>query len=194
MKYLFAILIISLLSCETPVFTPKPIAYPRIHFPEKGNYKKYDVVECPYTFEFPTYAKIETKKNKFTNEYENCFFNIKFEDFNATLYMSYKEIGSDITLEKVLEDAHKLTYNHSKKADYIDEALIKNRNGVKGQLSEVGGNVATNIQFYLSDMEKHYIRGSLYFNASPNIDSVQPIVDFIKKDMMHVFETFDWKY
>ncbi len=192
-KYLFLLFITTLLACETPVYTPKPIAYPRIHFPEKGNYEKYDDSDCPYTFEYPTYAKIEQKKNKFSQEVESCFFNIKFQDFDATLYMSYKEIGSDISLDKVLEDSHKLTYNHSKKADYIDEALIKNKNGVKGQLSEVGGNVATNVQFYLSDMEKHYIRGSLYFNSSPNIDSVQPIVDFIKKDMMHVFETFEWK-
>ncbi len=183
---------ISLFSCDEPVFTPKPYAYPRIYFPKKGDYLNYNHKECPFVFEYPTYSKIVQKKNSFTNEIEPCWFNIYFEDFNATIYMSYKEIGSDISLAKVLEDAHKLTYAHTKKADYIDEAQISNKHGVKGQLSEVGGNVATNIQFYLSDKEKHYIRGSLYFEATPNIDSVQPIVDFIKKDMMHVFETFEW--
>lgn len=192
---LFTVLTLVVLfsSCEKPVYTPKPIAYPRIHFPEKGNFEQYNKEDCPFTFEYPNYAEIVQEKNAFTNEIEPCWFNVSFKDFNATLYMSYKEIGSDISLEKVLEDAHKLTYAHSKKADYIDEALIENKQGVKGQLSEVGGDVATNIQFYLSDLESHYIRGSLYFKASPNIDSVQPIVDFIRADMMHVFETFDWK-
>lgn len=182
-----------LFSCEEPTFSPKPIAYPRIHFPEKGNYLKYNENDCPYTFEYPNYSKIVQQKNNFTKEIEPCWFNIEFTDFNATIYMSYLEIGRDISLEKVLEDAHKLTYAHSKKADYIDEAIIKNKNGVEGQLSEVGGNVATNIQFYLSDKEKHYIRGSLYFNSTPNIDSVQPMVNFIRKDMMHIFDTFEWK-
>tara|TARA_B110000908_G_C10235489_1_gene443065 strand:- start:1246 stop:1854 length:609 start_codon:yes stop_codon:yes gene_type:complete len=191
--YFFILGVLSLSSCEKVFYTPKPIAYPRIQFPEKGKFEKYKDRGCPYSFEYPTYAKIVQQKNKFTNEVESCWFNVSFEDFNATIYMSYKEIGLDITLEKVLEDAHKLTYAHSKKADFIDEALIKNKQGVKGQLSEVGGNVATNIQFYLSDLEKHYIRGSLYFQTSPNIDSVQPIVDFIKKDMTHIFETFKWK-
>lgn len=191
--YFLVVMLVSLSSCEEPVYSPKAIAYPRIEFPEKGTFEKYDNTDCPFSFEYPNYAKIVQQKNKFTNELESCWFNISFEDFDATLYLSYKEIGSEISLEKVLEDAHKLTYAHSKKADYIDEALIKNKQGVKGQISEVGGNVATNIQFYLSDLEKHYIRGSLYFQASPNIDSVQPIVDFIRADMMHVFDTFEWK-
>ena len=187
------LLLISLSSCDTPIYSPKPVAYPRIIFPEKGNYISYEENDCPFTFEYPNYSKITQQKNKFTNEIEPCWFNVNFTDFNATIYMSYLKIGEDISLEKVLEDAHKLTYAHSKKADYIDEAIISNNNGVKGQLYEVGGNVATNIQFYLSDKEKHYIRGSLYFNSTPNIDSVQPIVDFIRKDMMHIFETFEWK-
>jgi len=194
----FAILItlifsIALVSCKNTNYTPKPKAYPRIIFPEKGEYINYSNEECPYSFEYPTYADIVLEKNKFTKEIVPCWFNVEFKEFNATIYMSYKEIGNDISLEKVLEDAHKLTYAHTKKADYIDEAEIKNKNGVEGQLSEVGGDVATNIQFYLSDYEKHYIRGSLYFKATPNIDSVQPIVDFIKEDMMHVFETFNWQ-
>lgn len=187
-----AVVILSFSACNQPIYTPKPVAYPRIQFPEKGDYIKYDN-DCPFTFEYPSYAKIVEKKDSETNKTQACWFNIYFKDFNATLYMSYKEIGADISLEKVLEDSHKLTYNHSKKADYIDEAKIMNKQGVKGQLSEVGGNVATNVQFYLSDLEKHYIRGSLYFEVSPNIDSVQPMVDFIKLDMNHVFETFNWK-
>jgi len=192
LKYFFvAIAFVLFSACETLTPTPKPIAYPRIHFPEKGEYLQYQQNECPYTLEYPSYAEIVIKKSN--QEQNPCWFNIEFKDFNATIYMSYKEIGTEISLEKVLEDAHKLTYAHSKKADYIDEALIQNKYGVKGQLSEVGGNVATNVQFYLSDLEKHYIRGSLYFQATPNIDSVQPMVDFIKQDMNHIFETFQWK-
>lgn len=191
LSYFIVLFFLSLVlsSCEDIVYTPKPIAYPRIHFPDKGKYIVYQNNECPYSFEYPDYAKVQSQKIEETP----CWFDINFEDFNATIYMSYKEIGAQISLEKVLEDAHKLKNAHNKKADYIDEAQIQNEHGVKGELSEIGGNVATNVQFYLSDYEKHYIRGSLYFQASPNIDSVQPIVDFIKADMMHIFETFEWQ-
>lgn len=190
-NYFILLFIMSLVfsSCEDISYTPKPIAYPRIHFPEKGNYTEYNNADCPYHFEFPEYASIKIEKIEETP----CWFNINFEDFNATIYMSYKQIGTEISLEKVLEDAHKLKNAHNKKADFIDEAKIQNENGVEGELSEIGGNVATNVQFYLSDYETHYIRGALYFQATPNIDSVQPIVDFIKADMMHIFKTFDWE-
>lgn len=189
---LFAIILV-LTSCEETVYSPKPIAYPRIHFPDKGDFVQYTKDECPYTFEYPSYATIKLQRDNFSKQIMPCWFNINFTDFNATIYMSYKEIGQEISLEKVLEDAHKLKNAHNKKADFIDEARIKNKNGVEGELAEIGGNVATNVQFYLSDYEKHYIRGSLYFQASPNIDSVQPIVDFIKEDMMHIFESFEWE-
>jgi gliding motility-associated lipoprotein GldD len=188
---LFSLLLFS--ACEKEVFTPKPIAYPRIHFPEKGKFLQYNNANCPYTFKYPAYAKIELEKNAITQQINPCWFNLHFKDFNATIYLSYKEIGNEISLEKVLEDAHKLKNAHNKKADYIDEAQIKNKQGVEGEFSEIGGNVATNVQFYLSDFEQHYIRGSLYFEATPNIDSVQPIVDFIKADMLYIFETFEWK-
>lgn len=192
-KSLILLFVVSLffISCEETIYSPKPIAYPRIQFPEKGDFNNYQDESCPFSFQYPKYAEIELDPSSI--DQNPCWFNINFEDFNAKIYMSYKEIGSEISLEKVLEDAHKLKNAHNKKADFIDEAVIKNKNGVEGELSEIGGNVATNVQFYLSDYENHYIRGALYFRATPNIDSVQPIVDFIKADMMHVFETFDWQ-
>ena len=36
-----------------------------------------------------------------------------------------------------------------------------------------------------------FVRGSLYFNNIPNQDSIQPVLDFIKQDIEHIFETFD---
>jgi gliding motility-associated lipoprotein GldD len=57
----------------------------------------------------------------------------------------------------------------------------------------VGGNAASNIQFYVTDMNHHFLRGALYFNTVPNIDSMGPVIDFVKKDMDHLIETFQWK-
>jgi hypothetical protein len=42
-------------------------------------------------------------------------------------------------------------------------------------------------------MDHHFLRGALYFNTAPNIDSMGPVVDFVKKDMDHLIETFQWK-
>jgi gliding motility-associated lipoprotein GldD len=92
-----------------------------------------------------------------------------------------------------LEDAHKMSFKHSKKANFIDEVAITNQYGVSGLIYDVGGDAASNIQFYLTDTSRHYIRGALYFNNEPNTDSMAPVIQFVRKDLDHFFETFQWK-
>lgn len=182
------------IACGGDEFIPKQKAYPRLILPENTGYASLDLQTCAYNFEYPLHAQIEFDSFFYAEKiYDQCWINIAYPTLNSKIHLSYKEIGKDITLEKVLQDAHELTYTHSKKADFIDELNIKNQYGVEGLLFEVGGDAATNIQFYLSDYEKNYIRGALYFQASPNADSIQPAIDFVKADLMHLFHTFQWK-
>ena len=92
-----------------------------------------------------------------------------------------------------MRDADEMTYKHSRKADFIDEMEIKNQYGVEGLIFDVGGDAATNIQFYLTDYKEHYLRGALYFYATPNADSLAPAINFVKEDLNHLFSTFQWK-
>jgi gliding motility-associated lipoprotein GldD len=119
--------------------------------------------------------------------------NITFPEYNAAVYLSYKEINAKHNLSKLIEDAHTLTYRHSIKADYIDEGTIKSRNNVYGLYYDVGGNAASNIQFFVTDSVKNFIRGSLYFNNEPNADSLAPVINFVRKDIEHMISTLKWK-
>src|SRR5690625_6392185 len=47
----------------------------------------------------------------------------------------------------------------------------------------VGGNTASNYQFMLSDTTKHFLRGALYFDVTPNVDSIRPVLNYLKEDM-----------
>ena len=60
-------------------------------------------------------------------------------------------------------------------------------------LFEVGGDAASTTQFYLTDKKKHFIRGALYFRTTPNADSLKPVVQFVRKDMEHMIQSFKWK-
>jgi len=190
---LFFILLSILNACQEQNYVPKPVAYPLIDLPTFNFYITFDD-NCPYSFEYPQY--VEVVKDSFFFEDEvlsNCWINMNYPSLNAKVHFSYKEIGKDITYEKVMEDTHELEYNHSKKADFIDEYPIENKNGVEGLMIDIGGNAANNLQFYLTDHNKHYLRGALYFNSSPNIDSIQPALNFVKEDMLHLFKTFEWR-
>jgi len=70
---------------------------------------------------------------------------------------------------------------------------MQTKNGISGVFFKVGGNAATAKQFFLSDTTKNFIRGALYFDVTPNADSLRPVQDFIQVDMDHMINTFRWK-
>ncbi|MCS6820003.1 MAG: hypothetical protein RMJ53_01670 [Chitinophagales bacterium] len=174
-------------------YSPKPKAYPRVIFPERA-YKLFSPSGCPYEFEIPVYSFPEEDTLYFNQNIKgSCWYNIRFPEFNGVINFTYKSINDTHKLEKLIEDAHKLSFKHTKKADYIDEVVIQNPYRIGGILYEVGGDAASNVQFFLTDSVKHFVRGALYFNNQPNADSMRPIVDFLKEDLRIMLKSFRWK-
>ncbi len=180
------------LGCN-PNYTPRPKDYPYIDLPEKI-YREYNSEECPFTFEYPVYAEV-VKDSFFFNEpiKDPCWLNIRFPGLNATIYISYKPIGEEYSLQKLADDAYRLTFKHAERADYIEPETLETPNGVYGLMYFVGGNAASSTQFFLTDTVSHFLRGALYFGNEPNVDSLAPAIKFVNEDIMHLIETLRWK-
>ncbi len=112
---------------------------------------------------------------------------------DATIYLSYKEIKPNQTLEQLLNESFKLTEKHEVRADFIKTPPITTSKGYKGFLYVVGGNAASAYQFFITNEKTAAMRGSLYFNVSPNADSLAPMYDFLKKDLDVLIESFEFK-
>ena len=185
-KLLICCSLFLLFSCED-AYTPKPRAYYRIQMPEK-KYQLYSE-DCPYQFDYPTYAKI--LKDDRANS-EKCWINIDYPLFDARVHISYKAIKNN--LSQYIEDSRTLTYKHIvKAADIREDIIVDDSSKVYGLMYDVSGNAASHMQFYLTDSTHHFLRGSLYFNSAPNYDSILPVLEFIKKDIYHMMNTFEWK-
>jgi len=181
-----------ILSACNSTYTPKPTGYFKIDFPEK-TYQQFNQPGYPYTFEYPAYARIIKDSTFFDTTAENPWWiNIDFPQFNARMYLSYKIIGNN-KLEKLLNDAYNLTNKHSIKASYINDSIMNISDNVHGSFFSVQGDVATASQFFLTDSTKHFLRGALYFDATPNEDSLRPVSQFLVEDMKHLISTFRWK-
>ena len=179
------------LYCNSP-YIPKPTGYFKIDFPAK-QYILFNEPGFPYSFDYPVYGKIVRDTSFFGDPPENPWWiNIEFPQFNSRVYISYKEIGK-YTLDKLLNDAFNLTNKQSVKASYINDSLINTSNDVHGVFFRVSGDVATANQFFLTDSTKNFLRGALYFDTTPNQDSLQPVNDFLVQDLMHVINTFQWR-
>lgn len=187
------LLCLSLLSCKPASYTPKPRGYYAVSFP-KHEYQQFNVHGYPYSFEYPVYANIIKDTNFFGKKAENPWWiDIDFPTIGGKLYISYKVISGQQTMDKLLADAHELTYYHDKKANYIEPQSFVNNYGVSGVLFNVGGDAASAYQFIASDSVKHYLRGALYFDVTPNADSLRPMNEFLKQDIEHLVSTLRWQ-
>jgi len=183
----FSFLLLSI-SCEKE-HIPKPRGYFRIDFPEKS-YIKMDSSALPYRFEIPDYGKIVKDNERLAEPY---WVNLDIPRFKAKLHLSYKNV--DTNLMKLIEDAHTMAYNHSIRADAINERIYVNKEKkVYGTIYLIDGNAASPFQFYLTDSTKHFLRGALYFNEVPNIDSIRPVIQFLTPDVIHLIETTEWTH
>jgi len=196
MRRIFALLagLTLLAGCRPDTYVPKPRGYYHIEFPERS-YQVFNDPRYPYSFEYPVYGKVVPDTNFFGQKPENPYWiNIEFPSLGGTVFVSYKIISDKQPLSRLVEDAYQMTEFHTKKADYIEDFMLYNdSNKVYGQFYNVTGNAASAYQFYATDSAHHYLRGALYFDVSPNADSLLPVNEFLQKDMLHMLKTLKWK-
>lgn len=188
--FTYCFLFFLLTACNS-VYSPKPRGYFRIDFPAHA-YQAFDRPEFPYSFEYPVYGNIIRDTAFFGDKPENPYWiNVDFPRFHARIYISYKEVNGNF--DKLREDAYKMTYKHTYKASSIEDSLISTPLGVHGIFFNVGGNAATAKQFFVSDSTRHFLRGALYFDTTPNSDSLGIVNNFLQADMFHLINTLKWK-
>ncbi len=188
-NYSWLLLAFVVLACGETEVQPKPYAYHRIDLPERA-YQLFDSTLCPYTFDYPMASVLEP-----VAQAENpCWMNIRYPALNATIYLSYKAIGEDASLDAMIAETQRLTYKHVVKASSIEEKLIyRPDNRQFGILYEVGGAAASATQFYITDSAHHFLRGSMYFYSKPQPDSLAMVIDYVLEDVRHLVESFQWK-
>lgn len=182
-------------SCGGENYIPKPRTYPRVEYPKK-DYQPFQENYCNFSFEQPVYTKIEQTTKFFEGKTEHpCWFDVVFGDLNGRIHCSYAPIdNTENTLLNLVDDSQNLVYKHTSKANAINEEPFSYpKNKVYGTLFELKGSVASPYQFYVTDSVNHYVRGSLYFKTSPNPDSMRPVINFVKEDLMHMIKTIRWK-
>lgn len=160
----------------------------RVDLPEKA-YRLFDSTAYPYRFECPVYARLIP--DTLSYKYEPFWLNMKLPA-KAMLHLSYKRINKNLTA--LLDDTYNFAYRHVIKADAIIERPFEiTGRKVYGILYEIDGNVASSVQFYATDSVRHFLRGALYFNETPNHEFLAPLIDYYTADIVHLVETLAWK-
>lgn len=189
MKALSAFLVTAALllaACGQPP-VPRPAGYFRIDLPEK-KYLLYEA-PCSYSIEYPVYANINQRPATAT---DTCWMDIEFPSLRAKLHLTYFDLHGN--LASLTESSRELVYKHTIRAEAIDEMVWTDDPArVYGILYDLKGNTASSVQFFVTDSVSHYLRGSLYFMAQPNEDSLMPVITFLREDIIHLIETLNWR-
>lgn len=185
--------VLLLWACNSDYTAGKKKGYFRIDFPEK-KYQRFDWPGYPYTFEYPVYAKVIKDSTFFDDRAGDWWINIDIPDFAGRIHVSYKPVRDRKDLDSLVSDGFKMAYKqHVNMASGINDSLMHTPNNVEGIYFSLGGNTATANQFFLTDSTRHFLRGALYFDATPNADSLGIVNDFLKKDLLHLINTLQWR-
>lgn len=189
----YCLLITVLFSCgkktESGDFVPKPKGYNRIELPAV---KYQHMTEShPFSFDYSTQAVLKPDTVRWA---EPHWMYVYYPAYKAMIQLTYKPLNGDKTkLAKLIDDAHKLAAKHGQKAYSIQDLILKTPSGKSAMLMELEGEVPTYLQFYTTDSTKHYLRGALYFNTAMKSDSLAPVIEYLKKDVIKLLNTLEWK-
>ncbi len=188
--YIFSIILILITACNSS-HIPKPRGYFRISTPEK------DYIDMekgyPFSFKYPIYAELNKYQGaQDKDEDVSNWLNLDFPALNAHLYLTFKPVENN--LRTLIEDSHAFVYKHVGKADAIHQTeFISPETSVYGVLFDIKGNTASSLQFYVTDSISGFLRGALYFDCEPSVDSLAPLISFIRTDVEYLMETFSWQ-
>lgn len=183
-----ALMLLLLASSCTKNYQPKPKGYNRIILPEAAYQSLPDTL--PYQFEYSRHAKLL----KDTAVSERYWIEIYYPQLKADIHVTYKKINhSDKLLKEFLKDAYTLTSKHQIKAYAIEETITKTPSGKTAIIAELEGEVPSQFQFTMTDSTRNFLRGALYFNTKVQNDSLQPAIEYVKKDVMHLINTLEWR-
>lgn len=189
MKYLLQIFSVSLLftACQDELTIPKPTLYLRTNFPDH-EYKKFNDA-CPYQFEV---NKIYEVKEVMENDSRTCHKDINLGPLKGNISFSYIEMVEPLSV--YVNYSNDRVEEHQIKATGIEsEHFINSEEQVYGTIFKLEGDVATPIQFYITDSVSNFASGVVYFNSVPNYDSIKPTLDYLSVDIQHLLNTFKWE-
>ena len=190
-KIILSLLLVTcLFSCsKNEVYVPKPKGFHRIELP----IPEYTKLESnyPYSFDYSKHAIILKDSGFNTEPY---WIEIKYPKLSAEISVSYKDVmNSKDSLEGFVNTAFKLADKHLSRASAKNEYVVKLPSGYGAIAIELEGDVASQFQFFVTDSTKNFLRAALYFNTSSKNDSLAPIIEYIKIDMMQMLNSLEWK-
>ncbi|WP_289007444.1 gliding motility protein GldD [uncultured Parabacteroides sp.] len=188
-RILSAGLFLCLLFCASCTeYTPKPRGYFRIE-PPRADYQVLSLDSLPYSFRVSRLVTVELPE---VGSPEG-WINLSYPSLGVKIYCSYLPV-TRATLPVTENESRSLVARQIKQAEAVKEQAYSNpEERVYGSLFLLDGEAASPVQFMLTDSVSNFFRGALYYDCVPNADSLAPVTDYLRKDIIELIQSFTWK-
>lgn len=177
----------ALISCGEEQFTPKPPTYLRLELPD-AKYRDYED-ECGYSFKLNENYTVE--KAPVQDESFTCHRRIQLGALNGTVFFRFINMTEPVAYY-INNSIDEVEVHQVKATNIQDKQIVRQEDRVFGTVFELQGDVATPFQFYLTDSTERFIYAEILFNSRPNYDSLKPSLEYLKKDLDTLLQTFEW--
>lgn len=191
--HLLAMVFMCILLCvsclrSTKEYTPKPRGYFRIELPQ-ASYQVLPLDSLPYSFNVSQLATVELPE---AGSHEG-WINLSYPLLKVKVYCSYLPVTPS-KLQTMEDESRLLVSRQAKQANAVKEQAYSNPGErVYGSLFLLDGESPSPVQFMLTDSVSHFFRGALYYDCVPNADSLAPVTDYLRKDIIELIQSFTWK-
>ena len=183
------LLLLAACGSEPAAWVPKPRGYPRLNLPEHA-YQQLDTA-LPYTFRYSAHAQVMPDTSFMT---EPHWVEVVYPGWGAQISISYKYVrGNRDSLAAFFNISGQLTDKHTTKAEYIDSYVLTTEKGYTAVISHLEGETPSYFQWFVTDSTDNFLRAALYFDTATAQDSLQPVISYIKEEMMAMLQSVEWK-
>ncbi|MGF1534512.1 MAG: hypothetical protein ACFCUI_12475 [Bernardetiaceae bacterium] len=218
LSFFLSFLLFCLTACSPTEedFTPKPKAYARIVLPDPDYQmlsERYPFTrlfadgipnksllsritsrppdQYPFTFAYSRHAQVYPDTSFQAEPY---WLEIIYPQLGASIHLTIKFIGnSQEVFEDYVNDTHTLVTRHGVRLQGIADAVSQTPAGDGVKLYDLEGDVPTVFQLAITDSTHNYFRAALYVPYANKNDSLAPILDYVRRDMLHLVETFRFR-
>lgn len=162
---------------STPV--PRRRAYPRIEIPDSTF---VTVENARNGLQINAFAQVECSA-------DNKWVTVVYPDLNAKIYYTFTSVDSSTIGAVVDNRLERINLNLSgHKPEFLP---VDTREGFTGQIvvDRFGG--TTPVQFIVTDRSNIVVSGAAFLHAAAGapVDSLSPVVDMLRRDIIHSIKT-----
>ena len=172
-------------SCDESNYLPREKGFLRLEF-EKPTYNSFSDESSALNFIYnDAYSSFEIVSDE--------KIVLRYKDIKISIVLSDVKLENISSFEESIQNFYMFLEPHRKKSNQISIKEFTSADNKRfAKVIEMRGQVASPLQFYVTDSINHFLFGSMNIMEKSDYDSIYPSVMYVKNDIFSIIESVNW--